>query len=437
MHHPSICLWSGNNENEEALVTGWHEQVRSNPFLFTVDYHRLYHETIMPIVLDLDTTRSLISSSPFNGTISLDPFTERFKVENPRNYGDTHYYNYKEDGTVAQYNPVCRFASEYGFQGMPSANTMKTFMSAEHQHPLSPFLVRRNHHRHGQPEILKQIECHFKLPFVLSKDASVPLNDADFNNFCMLSQATQALVVKSQTEHYRRLMGENMFCMGALYWQCNDIWEAPTWAGLEYNGKWKLLHNSIKDVFEPVIVSCVSDNKGGFEVWVTNDCDQTLQGSLVIIEHRKFGCDRGVGSLKVLVSNVAVISSKLVTHITDVPEGVHVSTIKLLDSNGKTIAHTEYLYNKYIDLPSSPTAQIDVSYKAVDEMTCKILVRSNMVTPLVILDTLISGRFHPNGFTVSPNEEVEVEFKSTTGKLLVESIESLTKLTCLRHMYDE
>ena len=36
MHHPCIVLWSGNNENEEALVTAWYEPVKKNPFIYTV-----------------------------------------------------------------------------------------------------------------------------------------------------------------------------------------------------------------------------------------------------------------------------------------------------------------------------------------------------------------------------------------------------------------
>ncbi|KAJ3078493.1 hypothetical protein HK102_004465, partial [Quaeritorhiza haematococci] len=157
MHHPSIVLWSGNNENEEALVTGWYEPVKKNPFVYTVsvcgmgdgvvwagafllsvvgvarssgrggregmicqsecvdldflssslthpkkvDYHRLYHETIMPVVKQLDKTRAFISSSPYNGVISGgDPFTERYVADDKNNdaWGDVHYYNYKDNG---------------------------------------------------------------------------------------------------------------------------------------------------------------------------------------------------------------------------------------------------------------------------------------------------------------------------------------------------
>lgn len=55
----------------------------------------------------------------------------------------------------------------------------------------------------------------------------------------------QAQCVKTQTEFYRRSRSEIVdgkgHTMGALYWQLNDIWQAPSWASLEYGGKWKML----------------------------------------------------------------------------------------------------------------------------------------------------------------------------------------------------
>lgn len=47
---------------------------------------------------------------------------------------------------------------------------------------------------------------------------------------------TQALCVKIETEFYRRSRSEIVdgqgYTMGALYWQLNDIWQAPSWASL-------------------------------------------------------------------------------------------------------------------------------------------------------------------------------------------------------------
>lgn len=51
-----------------------------------------------------------------------------------------------------------------------------------------------------------------------------------------LNQVMQAQCVKTETEFYRRSRSEIVdgqgYTMGALYWQLNDIWQAPSWASL-------------------------------------------------------------------------------------------------------------------------------------------------------------------------------------------------------------
>lgn len=47
----------------------------------------------------------------------------------------------------------------------------------------------------------------------------------------------QAHAIKMQTEHYRRfryqLTGDGKgLTMAALYWQANDVWQAPSWASI-------------------------------------------------------------------------------------------------------------------------------------------------------------------------------------------------------------
>ena len=50
-----------------------------------------------------------------------------------------------------------------------------------------------------------------------------------FKRFIYLSQINQAMSIKTETEHYRRLqgrlLGDEGHTMGALYWQLNDIWQ--------------------------------------------------------------------------------------------------------------------------------------------------------------------------------------------------------------------
>ena len=54
---------------------------------------------------------------------------------------------------------------------------------------------------------------------------------------------------------YRRGSGLPQRNLGSLYWQLEDIWQGPTWAGIEYSGRWKVLHYTAKDIYSNIIVT--------------------------------------------------------------------------------------------------------------------------------------------------------------------------------------
>jgi beta-mannosidase len=108
---------------------------------------------------------------------------------------------------------------------------------------------------------------YFKLPSHGGKDR--------LNDLIYLSQITQAMAMKTETEFYRRNREidpktGNGYTMGALYWQLNDIWQAPTWASTEFGGKWKILHFFARNFFKNQLIS-------PFE-----DTNETLKVSLIL-----------------------------------------------------------------------------------------------------------------------------------------------------------
>lgn len=51
--HPSIIIWSGNNENEAALATDWFDIPISQKPLYVKDYVTLYVNNIRAIVQEV------------------------------------------------------------------------------------------------------------------------------------------------------------------------------------------------------------------------------------------------------------------------------------------------------------------------------------------------------------------------------------------------
>lgn len=93
----------------------------------------------------------------------------------------------------------------------------------------SRFLHHRQHHPNGYNEMKFMMNYQFKLNIT---------NKQNFRDaYIFFSQINQAMSIKSETEHYRSFMGilndsGEGWTYGALYWQLNDVWVAPTWSGI-------------------------------------------------------------------------------------------------------------------------------------------------------------------------------------------------------------
>ncbi|KAM3937159.1 beta-mannosidase [Leptodactylus fuscus] len=253
--HPCIIVWSGNNENEAAIATNWFSIPSYMKEVYVKDYLTLYIKTIREIVLEMDVTRPFIASSPTNGKESIE---ENWLAKDPydNHYGDVHYYNYITDCWNWTSYPKPRFASEYGFQSWPSFSTINKVSTPEDWSYNSNFSAHRQHHDLGNEQMMIQAGLHFKMPVNVD-----PVKQ--FHDTLYLTQVMQAQCVKLQTEFYRRSQSEIVngqgITMGALYWQLNDIWQAPSWSSIEYGGKWKMLHYYAKNFFAPVAVSAMED----------------------------------------------------------------------------------------------------------------------------------------------------------------------------------
>uniref|UniRef100_A0A673KY75 Beta-mannosidase n=1 Tax=Sinocyclocheilus rhinocerous TaxID=307959 RepID=A0A673KY75_9TELE len=226
--HPSVVIWSGNNENEAAIATDWFNiSVAARP-LYVKDYVNLYVENIRDIVLQEDSTRPFLVSSPTNG---VESEKEGWVAKDPYDphYGDTHYYSYYKDCWDWTAFPRTRFASEYGFQSWPSLSTLSKVSVSSDWDFSSNFSAHRQHHEDGNQQMLKQAELHYILP-----NSTDPVQK--YRDTIYITQVMQAQCVKIQTEFYRHSRSDIIegkgHTMGTLYWQLNDIWQGPSWSSV-------------------------------------------------------------------------------------------------------------------------------------------------------------------------------------------------------------
>ncbi|CAF1534599.1 unnamed protein product [Didymodactylos carnosus] len=153
-HHPSIVIWSGNNENE-LIIRYWPFSTNVDRVIHEADYRLLYVFLIRAIVQQLDQSRPFIASSPSNGVESEQD--ENYIAQNPNDskYGDVHYYNYTVDSWNPSVYPIARFLSETGVQSLPSLESwlQVTNDSAEWNYS-SRLMLHRQHHPDGMEQML-------------------------------------------------------------------------------------------------------------------------------------------------------------------------------------------------------------------------------------------------------------------------------------------
>lgn len=230
-HHASIAVISGNNEMEEGVQYWWqdgHELERK------INYLRIFERMIPDIVKEVCPYIPYVPSSPSSFGSFVDPRNE--------NYGDCHYWQVWHGGLpFTEYrNHYFRYLSEFGFESFPCEKTVNTFTEPQDRNIFSRVMEMHQRCKGANKKILTYMADTFLYP-------------QDFGTMLYASQLLQAEAIRYGVEHLRRYRGR---CMGALYWQLNDIWPVASWASIDYFGRYKALQYVAKRFFAPVMISC-------------------------------------------------------------------------------------------------------------------------------------------------------------------------------------
>ncbi|MDE1170091.1 MAG: hypothetical protein PW734_02605 [Verrucomicrobium sp.] len=253
-----LALWCGNNEDLGALT--WYPESRENRDRYLVDYDRLNEGVLGAAVRELDPERLFWPSSPCGGP---GDYSDCWHDDTR---GDMHFWSVWHEGKPfeAYLDIRPRFCSEFGYQSFPSPSGIAAYAPRDQWNVTSPVMEHHQRNAAGNTRITENMTRYFRLP-------------EGFENFLYLSQVQQALAIRTAVEHFRRL---RPVCMGALYWQLNDLWPVASWSSLEYGGKWKLLHYAAKRFFAPVLPTAVAAANGAIEIWADNDTAEALPAAV-------------------------------------------------------------------------------------------------------------------------------------------------------------
>ena len=231
-HHPSLGLWCGNNEMEQFAV----ERAYDGNDLTAADY-LIQNEFIIPeIVKREDPDAFYWPSSPSSGG--------RFDLPSDPNRGDIHFWAVWHAGVpFTEYRKYYfRYMSEFGFQSFPCMETVRSFTEEEDRNIFSYVMEMHQRNSGANGKILQYLSATYRYP-------------TSFETLLYASQLLQADAIRYGVEHLRRNRDKNR-CMGAVYWQLNDIWPVASWASIDWYNRWKALHYAAVRFFTPVLLSC-------------------------------------------------------------------------------------------------------------------------------------------------------------------------------------
>ena len=234
-HHPSIVIWSGNNEIEKFD-----------------GYYPLFQDAIGSIVHALVPGAFYEVGSGAEGS------------------GDIHtWIVWHGMQPFESYLAVHGFVTEFGMQSFPVPMTVHAYTDPRDRTSIHSDVMLYHEMSYG-PTGIDRIEKYMTSDFGRSPEG--------FDSNLWLSQIMQAYGIRMGVEHWRRDMPHSM---AATIWQFNDCWPGPTWAMVDWYHRWKALQYQSRHFFAPVAVSGASDvTTGTVDLYVVSDQQQDGRGTL-------------------------------------------------------------------------------------------------------------------------------------------------------------
>lgn len=397
--HPSIVLWSGNNE----VLSGWENWSDRIAFKKRVGPDEQERVGVGMAILFNQVLRDAAERR--------DPDVPYWPGSPSTNYegkpdvdsdGDRHYWDVwggKKPATA--YLQSCpRFMSEYGLQAMPVMPTISAFAQPGDLEITSP--VMRAHQKflkgQGQERLLHYIDLRYRAP-------------RDFADFVYLTQTMQADGVTLGALHHRACRPATM---GSLYWQLNDVWPGASWSSIDYFGRWKALHYAARRFFAPLAIAAGRHEDGTTQVSLLSDRTEPIGARwrirLIDVEGKETPVAEGAAILAPLsAQQVASLDDAKLFGATDRTRTFAVAEM-LVDGQTTSRALVSALPEKAMNLPD-PGLVVHWS-TAADGRPLLTLSARHLARGLWIdfgdLDAAASDNF----LDLLPGESVTVEIRS-------------------------
>lgn len=312
--HPSIILWSGDNECDCFYSNA---DLNVNP-----ENNVITRKVIPEILAQEDFTRPYLPSSPYCKVnfAKFGEITSEGHPWGPRDYFKGKYY---QDG-------IFHFASEIGYHGMPNLESIKKFISPDKIWPMdndewllhasSPAFCDDFHYRNNL--MVRQVRELF---------GNVP---EDIETFIKASQISQGEAKKFFIEMYRSKKWRKT---GLIWWNLIDGWPQFSDAIVDYFYSKKMAYEYIKASQQSISLMFREPFAWNIELVAVNDTFEDKK-----IDYKV--TDLKTGEVVATGSDIALADS--VTSLQLVPYTMSKKTIYMIEWTGDVEGKNHYLYGQ-------------------------------------------------------------------------------------------
>ncbi len=272
-NHPSLALWSGNNECDDSFA--WAKEAGKPDIDPNLDQST--RKTIPNVLKEMDPNRSYLPSSPYHSPAvfaagnKMDSMPE-VHLWGPRGYFKAPFYT----------SSPAHFASEIGYHGCPSRASLERMMDAD---SVQPWVKG---HEWNEQWLTKSCRSDPNDKSTLGRN-DLMINQVkaffgacpdELDEFILASQITQAEAMKFFVEMFRQQKGHKQ---GILWWNIRDGWPILSDAVVDYYFDKKLAFHYLQHVQRDVQAIVCEEAQGKHAVVVVNDTLKATKGRLEIL----------------------------------------------------------------------------------------------------------------------------------------------------------
>lgn len=250
-NHPSIILWSGDNECDYGYPDPSH--------------NLLTREVLPRVVRECDPTRPYLPSSPYFSPEMIrkgrrDDLMPEQHLWGPRDYYKSRFYA----------ESTAHFASEMGYHGCPNVRSIQRFVDEQHWWP---WQNNEQWRLHCTDTFETPGPYAYRVPLMANQIKEMFGFEPDqLKDFVVASQISQAEAKKFFVELFRLAKWRRT---GVIWWNVLDGWPQFSDAVVDYGWGKKLAYHYLKRVQAPVCIMVDEPQDWHVRVAVGND---TLDG---------------------------------------------------------------------------------------------------------------------------------------------------------------